>query len=80
MLSEASTSTTKTQVLTSCGQLLILLDDSYFAFNNHALSMKNEAEIGSKGFDLSDYDLLDHPALELFEQNSFIQLLFLEET
>ena len=33
--------------------------------------MKSEAEIRSKGFDLSDYDLLDHPALELFEQNSF---------
>jgi hypothetical protein len=33
--------------------------------------MKNEAEIRSKGFDLSDYDLLDHPALELFEKNSF---------
>ncbi len=33
--------------------------------------MKNEAEISNKRFDLSDYDLLDHPALELFGQKSF---------
>ena len=33
--------------------------------------MKNEAEISNRRFDLSDYDLLDHPALELFEKNCF---------
>ncbi|NCW94852.1 MAG: hypothetical protein EBW79_07735 [Actinobacteria bacterium] len=33
--------------------------------------MKNEAEISNKRFDLSDYDLLDHPSLELFGQRNF---------
>jgi hypothetical protein len=33
--------------------------------------MKNEAEIIDKRFDYNDYDLLNHPALELFEQSNF---------
>lgn len=33
--------------------------------------MKNEAEIGSERFEPTDYDLLDHPALELFGQSNF---------
>ena len=33
--------------------------------------MKSEAEINDKSLDLNDYDLLNHPALELFEQGNF---------
>ena len=41
--------------------------------------MKSEAEINEKSLDLNDYDLLNHPALELFEQGNFIQPHSLEE-
>jgi hypothetical protein len=33
--------------------------------------MKSEVEINEKSLDLNDYNLLNHPALELFEQGNF---------
>ncbi|NCU82510.1 MAG: hypothetical protein EBV67_02100 [Actinobacteria bacterium] len=38
---------------------------------NDAPEMRNEAEINVKRLELSDYELFNHPALELFEPRSF---------
>ena len=44
--------------------------DNSFRLND-APEMRNEAEINVKRLELSDYELFNHPALELFEPRSF---------